>query len=80
MEENSLKLYGNRVTPSVETVRKLPGYRSLKLARRAKVVGCSMRAAEEAEASSAGEQLAKEYSVGNSSHRWDQERLMVSPD
>ena len=29
--------------PRCETVRKLPGYRSLNLARRTGVVGCSMR-------------------------------------
>jgi hypothetical protein len=57
------------VTPLIETERKFPGCRSLSFARRTKVVGWSISIAEEAEASSAGEQLAKEYSAGNSSHR-----------
>ena len=30
------------VTPSIETVQKLPGYRSLKITRRTGVIGCSM--------------------------------------
>src|SRR5690349_3281023 len=57
------------VTPSSETERKFPGCRSLRFARRTKVIGCSMSVAEKAEASTAGEQLAEEYSAGNSSHR-----------
>jgi hypothetical protein len=38
-----------------------------------------MTAAEEAEASSAGEQLAKEYSAGNSSRRWGREDSQFLP-
>ena len=61
---------GRGVNPYRETRAKVPGYRSLSFSQRTKVVGCSMRASEEAEASSAGEQLAKEYSV--ETHRDDE--------
>jgi hypothetical protein len=40
--EGSRRSVPGGVNPSVETVRKLPGYRSLKLARRTGVVGRSM--------------------------------------
>ncbi len=58
------------VTPSVETVGKVPGCRSLEIARRTGWVCPYSRPTEEAEASSAGEQLAKEYSAGT--HRDDE--------
>src|SRR5262252_10170485 len=41
--ERSRECFRRGVTPCCETVRKLPGYRSLNLARRTWVVGCSMR-------------------------------------
>src|SRR6185437_9308896 len=65
--------------PSSETARKFPGCRSLRFARRTKVIGCSMSVAEKAEASNAGEQLAKEYSAGNSSHRWETGGVIAPP-
>lgn len=58
------------MNPFVETGTKVPGSRSLSFSRRADVVVDSMRLAEEAEAGTAGEQPAKEYSA--ETHRDDE--------
>jgi hypothetical protein len=55
---------GTEVTPSVETREKVPGYRSMILPRRTVADVATLSLAEEAEAGSAGEQPAKEYSAG----------------
>ena len=57
------------VTPLSETSWKSPVCRSLYFAWRTGVGGCRLRMAGEAEASSAGEQLAKDYPAGT--HRTD---------
>ncbi len=59
-----------QVNPLHETRAKVPGCRSLSFARTNGGARCSMSPAEQAEAGSAGEQPAKEYSAGNSSRRW----------
>ena len=67
------------VNPLGETRAKVPGCRSLSCARQTIGARCSMSPAEQAEAGSAGEQLAKEYSAGNSSRRWGSGRSCRPP-
>src|SRR5262245_40780624 len=57
------------VNPSAETNRKDTVYRSLTFDRRTRFIVTRWVSVGEAEASSAGEQLAKEYSTGDSSRR-----------
>jgi hypothetical protein len=49
-----------------ETAAKLDTYRRMKFVRRKNLDCCKIAVAGKAEASSAGEQLAKEYPAGNS--------------